>query len=311
MSISILDVNGTTIVFNETNFASNGSVSDSQLLTIDISVGSLSNSSFLLGSSTPFFVAAGLAVGDPFYSGLTAKINETFTREFAGANRVCDFFTGQPPDNSVLEWGYYWDQATGLMVRQFKTIFTSNPFGILKYETELVATSLWSPGNGVLSPDLSIPILFGASFVVFLGVAAVFVFRSRRNQTERPVRPEEAEEETEMVPARQVRRCVRCGAILAENASYCLRCGEPIGGVQLPKGPKSALEPIRRARSNASLIGQRCMVCDLPVKRGEELVRCPHCNNIAHKTHMLEWLHVRGTCPVCGEHIEDSSLGTL
>jgi hypothetical protein len=54
--------------------------------------------------------------------------------------------------------------------------------------------------------------------------------------------------------------------------------------------------------------GMKCVVCNLPTKEGEELVRCPCCGNLAHKNHMLEWLHIRGCCPVCGEKISESEL---
>jgi HEAT repeat protein len=53
---------------------------------------------------------------------------------------------------------------------------------------------------------------------------------------------------------------------------------------------------------------RKCIVCNLPIKNGEELVRCPCCGNLAHKTHMLEWLHIRGYCPVCSEKVSESEL---
>jgi len=43
----------------------------------------------------------------------------------------------------------------------------------------------------------------------------------------------------------------------------------------------------------------KCIICNLTLKRGDEVVRCPSCGNKAHKTHMLEWLHVKKYCPAC------------
>ncbi|TFG05366.1 MAG: hypothetical protein EU536_02010 [Promethearchaeota archaeon] len=49
----------------------------------------------------------------------------------------------------------------------------------------------------------------------------------------------------------------------------------------------------------------RCMVCNLtiePVK--EEIVYCPHCNTPAHRTHLIEWLKIKRTCPNCKKTIK-------
>ncbi|WXG45435.1 MAG: hypothetical protein WED05_01740 [Candidatus Atabeyarchaeum deiterrae] len=51
-----------------------------------------------------------------------------------------------------------------------------------------------------------------------------------------------------------------------------------------------------------------CIVCNLDIKKTQDAVRCPHCGNVSHKTHMLEWLHVRNKCPACNQHLSESEL---
>lgn len=55
-------------------------------------------------------------------------------------------------------------------------------------------------------------------------------------------------------------------------------------------------------------VKMKCVVCNLDAKRGEKLLRCPHCGNLSHKVHILAWLHVKNTCPTCNRRISESEL---
>lgn len=50
------------------------------------------------------------------------------------------------------------------------------------------------------------------------------------------------------------------------------------------------------------------MVCDLRLNSADEILHCPHCGNPAHKDHLLEWLHVKRSCPICGQHLDENEL---
>ncbi|WXG44345.1 MAG: FG-GAP-like repeat-containing protein [Promethearchaeati archaeon SRVP18_Atabeyarchaeia-1] len=52
----------------------------------------------------------------------------------------------------------------------------------------------------------------------------------------------------------------------------------------------------------------RCIVCGMEIRRGEMLVTCASCGSMAHRLHMLEWLHVHDYCPACGKHLDERSL---
>jgi HEAT repeat protein len=71
---------------------------------------------------------------------------------------------------------------------------------------------------------------------------------------------------------------------------------------------KRVSSALKKISSGMRRKDRKCIVCNLQIKKGEELVRCPSCGNVAHKTHMLEWLHIRGYCPVCSEKVSESEL---
>lgn len=47
----------------------------------------------------------------------------------------------------------------------------------------------------------------------------------------------------------------------------------------------------------------KCSVCKLPISFGSSTLECPHCHTIAHQEHLLEWIKVKGTCPVCQQKL--------
>jgi tetratricopeptide (TPR) repeat protein len=55
----------------------------------------------------------------------------------------------------------------------------------------------------------------------------------------------------------------------------------------------------------------KCIICNLALRKTDEVVRCPSCGNKAHKTHMLEWLHVNKYCPACYSLISEATLEKL
>ncbi len=46
-------------------------------------------------------------------------------------------------------------------------------------------------------------------------------------------------------------------------------------------------------------LDESCMLCRKKIKAGEVYLKCPYCQNIYHRSHLLEWIKVKGTCPVC------------
>ncbi|MHA1301796.1 MAG: hypothetical protein ACTSO9_20440 [Candidatus Helarchaeota archaeon] len=55
---------------------------------------------------------------------------------------------------------------------------------------------------------------------------------------------------------------------------------------------------------------EKCIVCALPINEDDESpkVYCPHCRNPAHKNHILDWIKLRGTCPICRKNLSRSDF---
>ncbi len=68
--------------------------------------------------------------------------------------------------------------------------------------------------------------------------------------------------------------CPWCGGILAERRSLigdkCPECSQNV----------------------------QCSVCRLPMVKSEEILQCDN-GHAAHKQHLLEWLKIRASCPLC------------
>ncbi|MFX0133591.1 MAG: RING finger domain-containing protein [Candidatus Hodarchaeota archaeon] len=66
--------------------------------------------------------------------------------------------------------------------------------------------------------------------------------------------------------------CFNCQTANKDDSSFCIKCGLALTG---------------------------CSICLLKIGSSEEILRCPYCNSLAHKSHLLEWLKLKGVCPVC------------
>ena len=53
---------------------------------------------------------------------------------------------------------------------------------------------------------------------------------------------------------------------------------------------------------------EQCIVCNLPIKNGEKIGRCPHCTHTAHLDHFLEWIKIKGICPFCKGKLSQGKL---
>jgi predicted RNA-binding Zn-ribbon protein involved in translation (DUF1610 family) len=114
---------------------------------------------------------------------------------------------------------------------------------------------------------------------------------------------------------------------VGKKSSLITTCARALGELRSPKALEALKElsslcdekrleaeakvvhqAIQRAKLGDSYEEVLCTVCNQPIEEDEEEVRCPHCSNIAHKTHMLEYLHVHGKCPSCGHSLTESEV---
>lgn len=51
-----------------------------------------------------------------------------------------------------------------------------------------------------------------------------------------------------------------------------------------------------------------CSVCRKVIIAGKDTLVCPNCGALSHRSHILEWLKVKGTCPSCGKRLRGEQL---
>lgn len=86
---------------------------------------------------------------------------------------------------------------------------------------------------------------------------------------------------TPIAPEIQLAMCTNCEATILAEAIICPHCGES--------------RPI-------------CMVCHVPYSPTDSLLICPYCHSGAHRSHILEYLKVKGTCPNCQANLDSRDL---
>ena len=84
---------------------------------------------------------------------------------------------------------------------------------------------------------------------------------------------------------------------LAKRTILCYSCGKE------KTDAKAACE-------NCGIEAVVCSVCKLPISYGSETLQCHQCENIAHKEHLLEWIKVKGSCPVCQTSLKTGDFVT-
>ncbi|MFX0035848.1 MAG: hypothetical protein ACFE9I_09445 [Candidatus Hermodarchaeota archaeon] len=55
----------------------------------------------------------------------------------------------------------------------------------------------------------------------------------------------------------------------------------------------------------------KCSVCGKNIEIFDELTGCPICEAKAHKDHLIDWVRMKHTCPVCKKSLNVSSSGVI
>jgi predicted RNA-binding Zn-ribbon protein involved in translation (DUF1610 family) len=159
----------------------------------------------------------------------------------------------------------------------------------------------------VATPPLIAPADYTFTAVVGIAIIAIGVFVAvavRRARTETGWHwPITREEEPAAPPSRPLDTCNHCGAVvLMPESKFCWNCGTSLRVDSVVTAPsvKGTGRPLRK----------KCMVCDFRLNSADEIVHCPHCGNAAHRDHLLEWLHVNRSCPICRNHLDENELKT-
>ncbi|MFX1328675.1 MAG: hypothetical protein ACFE91_11155 [Promethearchaeota archaeon] len=55
----------------------------------------------------------------------------------------------------------------------------------------------------------------------------------------------------------------------------------------------------------------KCSVCGKNIEIFDELTGCPICEAKAHKDHLIDWVRMKHTCPICKKSLNVSSSGVI
>ncbi|MHA1866943.1 MAG: hypothetical protein ACTSVB_05285 [Candidatus Heimdallarchaeaceae archaeon] len=83
--------------------------------------------------------------------------------------------------------------------------------------------------------------------------------------------------------------------ILPAGKLKCYYCGHTIEDSHLPCPNCSKSQPL-------------CIICNGLIKKGQDLLECPNCENVGHKEHMLKWISIKEECPICKTQISKRNL---
>lgn len=141
--------------------------------------------------------------------------------------------------------------------------------------------------------NLIVSALFWSTFV-FLVILSLFLFHGLKLQL------------VQLTPS-----CGNCGStVIVENAHFCPRCGASLSAKARGRGVR-VMQPVPAPSTReAATIGPvgTCIVCKQEFRLGSDYACCPHCGSPAHKTHLLEYLHVHSQCPACQRHLDEREL---
>ena len=62
---------------------------------------------------------------------------------------------------------------------------------------------------------------------------------------------------------------------------------------------KIGLDPVHGLIKIVSKETVKCSVCGKGIRIFDEVLSCPLCNSKAHADHLMEWINMRHSCPIC------------
>lgn len=174
----------------------------------------------------------------------------------------------------------------------------------------LTGGNLGGDGNPGSTFDFNFLLISGGAVFLIAIMGVVSTIRRRQVRASmrdypigRDLRQETESVRGEAAPISTPRYCHNCGAEVSHPDSlYCFNCG-----VRLGTFPRSTIKPIERAKIEPR-VGGKCMVCGSNVESSEPILYCPHCGNAGHRAHLLQWIHLRNYCPMCGSHLNEGDL---
>jgi uncharacterized membrane protein len=176
---TVTNVNGNNVTLSQTATFDNGTAPRSVILQGDVATGK--------GNLTFILIAGGLTAGDPVtetpilggFGAFGSAINETVTRQYAGALRTVNVGIQEPSlPGVILRSTAYWDAQTGFALELFLHSFIpagilspSSPSSSIDIHLKATSTNIWTSST---SPDFGLDITSQSPFVLYRGSSDTF-----------------------------------------------------------------------------------------------------------------------------------------
>ncbi|WXG44178.1 MAG: hypothetical protein WED04_09105 [Promethearchaeati archaeon SRVP18_Atabeyarchaeia-1] len=178
-------------------------------------------------------------------------------------------------------------------------------FGIIVTVIGLVG---WSQG-GDIGFQFGLLVMIGALITVCsLGVFVGPILRIRRTQERYRLNTRLYEEQK---PHINDRYCVYCNYDIGISGSrFCPNCGASLITIRAGTDIAAIRSKVAVNVSPVSVsetLGT-CPICKYDILRSDPVASCPYCGTLAHRVHLLEYLHVKGDCPSCGKRLSEKEI---
>jgi len=99
----------------------------------------------------------------------------------------------------------------------------------------------------------------------------------------------------------------------SEGTVFCVDKGNELKQISpTPENTESVVLDIKRqAIRVATASKSRCAVCGKNIEIFDETAGCPLCDTKAHKDHLVDWVKMKHSCPVCKKSLNVSSTGII
>ena len=99
--------------------------------------------------------------------------------------------------------------------------------------------------------------------------------------------------------------------IAGENIDFIITSAKSKTAVSSKNISGNALDFILNTVGRWSLEEKKsaiCMICKLSLKPEQRITKCPMCESMFHQDHIVDWLKMKGKCPVCQQNLRPESL---
>ncbi len=98
-----------------------------------------------------------------------------------------------------------------------------------------------------------------------------------------------------------------------EGTVFCVDKGNELKQVSpTPENTEKVILDIRKDLIKIETSSKsRCAVCGKDIEIFDEVAGCPLCDTKAHKDHLVDWVKMKHSCPVCKKKVNVSSKGVI